>query len=117
MVRLRVGEWGPCQPTSRPVQKDRLDPPKVEDNSIFFESDHKDATFPEVGEAEGLDEKSHNADLTSDLRYTTLRGDPKSPLKKENEGRQNVEDDLPEVGRLERDLSCVHVNGTRLPLR
>lgn len=112
MVRLRVGEWGPCQssPTvpNEPLDDNPKDTP--EDNSISL-SDNKeqDATFPEV---KALDvEEGTEIGSSSDADWGSSTTLPSHA----SDAWNNV--DLPRVGRQERSLTCVHVNGTRLSLR
>ena len=112
MVRLRVGEWGPCQPSpTTPNDPFEEDPNDItEDNSnSFSDNQEQDATFPE---AEALDVDGGagiGSSSDADSGSSTMRPSQVSVAWKDV--------DLPRVGRQERSLTCVHVNGTRLSLR
>ncbi|MPC74003.1 Thrombospondin type-1 domain-containing protein 7A [Portunus trituberculatus] len=105
MVRLRVGEWGPCQPSptipNDPLEDDLGDPP--EDNSIsFLNSNEQETTFPEAAALQAV--KEEDSGRSSTVRPSQVP-----------EAWTDV--DMPQVGRQERALTCVHLNGTLLSLR
>ncbi|XP_045130162.1 thrombospondin type-1 domain-containing protein 7B-like isoform X2 [Portunus trituberculatus] len=104
MVRLRVGEWGPCQPSptipNDPLEDDLGDPP--EDNSIsFLNSNEQETTFPEAAALQAV--KEEDSGRSSTVRPSQVP-----------EAWTDV--DMPQVGRQERALTCVHLNGTLLSL-
>ncbi|XP_071515936.1 thrombospondin type-1 domain-containing protein 7B-like isoform X2 [Panulirus ornatus] len=113
LVRLRVGEWGPCQTSLTPSRDDVEEPTNIEENSIFFAKD-KGATLPEVGDDEDLRETNSIGEL-SRIRSGRTLGDTQ-PTQTEEWASGHRSKGLPRVGRQERELSCVHVNGTRLLL-
>lgn len=124
MVRLRVGEWGPCQVSSstsyEPIDdEDDAD----EDNSISYNEVDKYSTFPE--NTAKVDKSVSFPEV--EAKYTTFFEDVEDQKSGEagwdrTTTRPQVPAgwsgaDLPRVGRQERALTCVHMNGTRLSLR
>lgn len=118
LVRLRVGEWGPCQASSSASYEpiDDEDEDKEENNSIISEEDkyttfpedeeEKSSPFPEVSEKYAT---YFEEDRSGEASWSRTTSRPLVP--------RGWRDDLSHVGRQERSLTCVHVNGTRLPLR
>lgn len=141
-MRLRVGEWGPCQASSstsyEPVDDEDEDDnnddtsnPQPEDNSISNSEADKYSTFPEdTPQEEEEEEEAAISFLEVEDKYATFLEDVEA-VDKERSGEAGWDRttarpqepqgwsaaDLPHVGRQERSLTCVHVNGTRLPLR
>ena len=113
MVRLRVGEWGPCQPSptipNDPLEDNLDDPP--EDNDISSPNNHEqDITFPEAAALQAM-RAADSDSSSSDLH-------PGSSTVRPSQVPEVWTDvDMPQVGRQERALTCVHLNGTLLSLR
>lgn len=132
-VRLRVGEWGPCQALTstsyEPIddEDEGEDDAPLESNSIAYPEEDKYTTFPEDTAQE---EEAAISFLEVEDKYATFlenvevvdkerSGEPGGgrTTARPQEPREWSRADLPHVGRQERSLTCVHVNGTRLPLR
>lgn len=97
----------------------------MEDNSISFPEADKYATFPEDAPDDASEEEKSRPLPEAAEKYATyfeedeesgeagLESTTLSPLV--SRGWRDA--DLPRVGRQERSLTCVHVNGTHLSLR
>lgn len=112
LVRLRVGEWGPCQPLTLDPQPSMLDGTQVMENNIVFNIYH-DETIPEGDPEERMQQNMNtkpNSESEVSWEEPVARLPPQLP-----HGLTTA--DLPQVGRQERELTCVHINGTRLALR